>query len=161
VEEKWTIDHLLVEKAHKDLKGSADADEAREVRENRFQGKFSVGSQEDGSKTHFPRKIQLPEMPIGDCELEASSDEAGGENFFFPEKRSIRKKMVVALGLLLTLGGVGSYLFWEMNLEPWSPKTVSPAYHIKMPVADPGKDLQSKPYMYQKKLSKVTQEPSD
>jgi len=161
VEETWTIDPLLVQKAYKDLKGSSDADESKEGKEKKFQSKFYGGNGENVGLSNIPRKIQIPEMQIGDCDLEESPPESGGENFFFQEKKSIRKKMVMALCLLLTLGGIGSYFFWEMTTEQWSPKPVPSAYHIKMPVADPGKDLQSRPHMYQKKLSKVTQEPSD
>jgi len=161
VAETWTVDHRLVQKAYKDLKGSQEVEKQAEGKEKRFPGKIlGIPRSDELGAAAFPETIKDQEVRFQDGGLEEDSS-AGEENFLFPDKKSLGKKMAVVLGLLLTVGGLGSFLFWEMNLEQWSPKTVSPAYQIKMPVADLGSNLHSRMLLSEKKLSKMNQGSSE
>jgi len=161
VAETWTVDHRLVQKAYKDLKGSQEVEKQAEGKEKRFPGKIQgIPRSDELGVAAFPETFKAQEVRFQDGGLEEDSS-AGEENFLFPDKKSLGKKMAVVLGLLLTVGGLGSFLFWEMNLEQWSPKTVSPAYQIKMPVADLGSNLHSRMLLSEKKLSKMNQGSSE
>ena len=158
VAESWTVDLPLVQKAYKGLKGFQESEQQAEGKEKRFPRKIQeIPRSDELGEAAFPETFKAPEVRIQDADLEEDHS-AGVESFLFPDKKSLGKKMAFALGLLLTVGGLGSLLFWEMNLEQWSPKAASPPYQIKMPVADLGNNLHSRMVFSEKKLSKMDQD---
>ncbi len=160
VAESWTIDASLVQKAYSEIKGTSCPIEQKEAKEKRFEGKFQGIPRKDETGVVSLKPSSNPKMQLSEVDVEGIFPEEE-EKFFFPEKKSIGKKIALAFGLVLTLGGLGSFLLWEMDLEKWKPKAISPAYQIKMPVSEQGGDIQSRLSMAEKKLSKISPELSD
>jgi type II secretory pathway predicted ATPase ExeA len=161
VEETWTIDHFLVQKAHKDLKGSPEVVESRGEKEKKFQGRFYPGKTEGEGSPAAPFQKKILEMKTPDPEKKKAMVQGGGENFFRPGEKAVAKKIAVALVFLLTLGGIGSFFYWGTKGSQWIFKAGSSAYQIRMPLDDSGKDLHSRLLLSEKRFSRVGQEPTD
>jgi len=161
VAESWTVDIGLVQKAFKELTGAHELEKQSGGREKKFSRKIQgIRRGDELEMTSSLGSGKSPEIPIQNADWEEAHSEKE-ENFLFPEKRSLMKRMAVALSLALTLGGLGSILFWEANPEQWSSKRVVPAYQIKMPVADLGSDRHSRVDLSEKNPDKMTQVSSD
>jgi len=163
VAEVWTIDPSLVQKALEEIKGMSGPEGQEGLNERpiepKLQGIRSLSGA--GSSTFKPFQVsegQLLDMDIqGVLPLETGEE----EDFSFPEKKSKMKKFAVVLGLMLTLGGLGTVVYWERNLDLRDPKTALPAYQIKMPVSESEKDQSSNLSLSGKKLSKMNRELGD
>lgn len=162
VAEAWMVDPRIVQKAHKDLTGSEELEEQAEEKEKRFPNKIQTIRKSDAFTRVAPvaEPFKVPDRQFEDFRSETVPP-TWEEEFIFTEKRSTGKKMAVVLGLVLTLGGLGSLIFWGMNQEPWMPKSDPSAYQIKIPVSESGGDLQSNSALSEKKLSKMTRGSGD
>jgi len=159
VADTWTVDQLLVQKAYNDLEGSQALETKAEDKAQRFQNKIKgMQKSNEPEAAIVSRPFKAPEIRLEDMSLEETPS-PGEENFLFPDKKSLGKKMAVAVALVLTLGGLGSLIFWEMNQVNGSPKAISsPAYRIKIPLSEPRGDFRSNLSLPEKRLSKMTHE---
>ncbi len=157
VAETWSVGPLLVQKAHKDLTGTKNLVKQPERKEKEFQHKINeMRRNEFGRMASVSKTVKTPEVQVREVGSEMAPP-IGEESFLFTEKKSPWKRMAVVLGLVLTLGGLGSLIFWELNQGPWSLKSASSsAYQIKIPVSELEGDLQSNSDLSEKKLSKMT-----
>ncbi len=154
VAETWTVDHLMVQRAYQEIKGSRSVDKPLEEKERRFQGKLQEMRRREEPGPALKR-IQVPEMPSLDLDSEEETP-AGGENFLFPREKSWRKTIAVALGLALAITGLSSMAFREWNQETWSFQDVTPAYQIKIPLTESEKHSFTDSLLSGKRLSKMT-----
>jgi general secretion pathway protein A len=153
--ESWTIDQSLVQKASMELRGPGEAEKV-------CQGKEKGGREKaegDGASRTL-EAVQPTSLRLADPRPEIPVLGPGIDPPFPIEKKSIRRKIALALVGLLTLGGLGFYFIWEkIDTEQWSTKADSPAYQINIPVNELREEVQSKPFSYSKNLSKMNQEP--
>jgi hypothetical protein len=152
----WTIQPALVQRAYEEIKGSVQW-EAEERAEDRIEPKgpaFSFGKDPDIPSGKFPPFLaqRPPNPPVQE---EPSFIIPEEEPFHFPEKTSKLKKFAVVLGVVLTVGGLGMLLYWEMPLNSWNNGIDLPAYKIKMPVTETERDFQLSQPLIGQKLSKI------
>ncbi len=163
VEEAWTIDPSLVQKAYEEIKGTTGTEEQEELKENPIEFKFPRIRSGPGGGSSTSKLFQVSEDQLLDVDVQGMLPLETGEeeHFSFPEKKSKLKKFAVVLGLMVTLGGLGTVVYWERNLDLRDPKTALPAYQIKMPVSESEKDQSSNLSLSGKKLSQVNREIDD
>lgn len=157
VAESWTIDPFLVQKAYDEIKGSSQRGIEEESNPKGIVPKIPMIRKKEPSVVIPFRSHQEPEIQLQNSDLDGLTSRED-DNFFFPPKKTIAKKVVVVLGLLLTLGGLGAFMVLEGNLDIWNSKTNLPAYHIKMPVSESERDLQTSLPLSGKKLSRINPE---
>lgn len=157
VAESWTIDPFLVQKAYDEIKGSSQPGIEEESNPKGIVPKIPMIRKKEPSVVIPFRSHQEPEIKLQNSDLDGLAS-TGDENFFFPTKKTMAKKVVVVLGLLLTLCGLGTFVVLESNLDIWNSKTNLPAYQIKMPVSESERDLQTSLPLSGKKLSKINPE---
>jgi type II secretory pathway predicted ATPase ExeA len=158
VAESWTVDPLLVQKAHGDLTGSKDLEEQAEKKENEFQKKIEGRRKREESwrGAVMAGPIKTPDVPFQNVGVEIIPPLCE-ERFLFTEKKSTGKKIAVALGLLFILGGLGSLIFWDLNLGTWRFNSDSSSgYQVKIPVSELGTERQLNSVLSEQKLSKMT-----
>lgn len=163
VEEAWTIDPSLVQKAYEEIKGTNGTEGQEELKESPIEFKFQRIRSGPGGGSSTSKLFQVSEDQLlnEDVPELLHLETAQEEHFSFPEKKSKLKRFAVVLGLMLTLGGLGTVVYWEMNLDLRDPKTALPAYQIKMPVSESEKDQSSNLSLSGKKLSQVNREIDD
>jgi hypothetical protein len=157
VAENWTVDHLLVQMAYKELKGSRSMDQQPlEEKEKRFQGKLQEMRRREEHGPALKRLQVLEPLSIEiDGEEESSAE---GENFLFPGEKSWRKKIALALGLALAITGLSSMVLREWKQETWSTPAAVPAYQIQIPLLESEKNSLPDPILSGKRLSKMSYE---
>jgi general secretion pathway protein A len=154
--ESWTIDQSLVQKAAMELKGPHE--EEGKVFQEKWIGEKSKTDVASG----LPEAVPLTNVRRADPRPEDSVVELGVDPRFAIENKSMRKKIALAFGVLLTLGALGFYFFWgRIGVEQWNTKADSPGYYIRIPVGEPEESVPSKPFSSTKNLSKIIQEPRE
>jgi type II secretory pathway predicted ATPase ExeA len=152
----WTLEPAMVQRAYEEIKGSIqlDLEVAPEERSEPRGPSLSFGKDPE-------RPSGKPYPFLADRPQNTSFQEAPAfipieeEPFSFPQKQSKLKKFAVVLGMVLTLGALGTLFFWELPLKTWSPKLDLPAYQIRMPVTETERDMSNSQSLTGQKLSRV------
>jgi hypothetical protein len=153
----WIIEPEMVQRAYAEIKGSVqlDVEEGLEERiepQNPFTS-FGRETEIPSGKPHPFSRERSQNLPIQDEPAFIIPEEE--EPFYFPEKKSKLKKFAVVIGVVLTLGGLGTLLIWELPLISWTPGVDLPAYKIKMPVTEAERDLPFSQPLAGQNLSKI------
>jgi type II secretory pathway predicted ATPase ExeA len=160
VAEAWMIDPSLVQKAYEEIKGATGSEGSEELKERPIEQKLQRDTTRVGVGNSTFKPFQVSEGQFLDRDvpeiLPFVSDEE--EDFSFPGKKSKIKKFAVVLGLMVALGGLGTVVYFERNVDLRDSKTALPAYQIKMPVSESEKNQSSNLSLSGKKLSQMNRE---
>jgi type II secretory pathway predicted ATPase ExeA len=150
----WIIEPEMVQKAFAEIKGSVQLDDegGPEERIEPLNPSISFGKEKGPTAKLHPFLIERPQNQS--IQEEPAFIIPEEEPFYLPEKKSKLKRFAVVLGLVLTLGGLGSLWVWEQPLNSWAPSADLPAYTIKIPVTDADRDLQFSQPLAGQNLSK-------
>jgi general secretion pathway protein A len=159
VADVWTVDTSLVKKAYEETKEFNSPGGQGQSQEGRIVCKLPEIQNRDEVIVPIFKPLQVSGRTLQNISLVGapSMETSQEENFFLPDKKSMMKRVAVVLGLVVTLGGLGTLVFWGSTVDLRIPRTPVPVYQIKIPVDESESYSQSNLFISGKRLGKITQ----